>query len=340
MKHVVVTDDLREAVIRPRPLLEEYIRLLEADVRRFLDGRVELRACPCPGCGGQIAAVAFRKLGFEYQRCAACRSLFVSPRPSAEAIDEFVRSAGAIAFWRREFSAATAQERNRGVFRPRARWIEASLGSYTGSPGPLVDVQTKSVGLLQAIADLGVFPRCWSVAPQVDDHELRAVEGVEVIDSLDTLVAARAGQAGVVVAHECLERAPDAPVFVDQVVRLLRPGGLLFATTLSASGFDIQVLGPRSRSLQPPLQLNVLTLEGLQRLLERHGLELLELSTPGQLDTEIVRHALEEEPTLVLPPFASELVAHRDEAVHQAFQEFLQGARLSSHVRLAARRVD
>ena len=340
MKHVVVTDDLREAAIRPRPLYHEYVRRLEVDARRFLAGSGDLQPYACPGCGRHDAAPAFTKLGFEYQRCATCRSLFVSPRPPAAALTEFVRSAGALEFWRREFSSATAQERRRGVFRPRARWIEASLGSYTGSPGPLVDVQTKSVGLLQAIVELGIFPRAWSVAPQVDERELGAIDGLEVVDSLDALVAAHAGEIGVVVAHECLERAPDADGFVAQVVRGLRPGGLLFATTLNASGFDIQVLGPRSRSLLPPLQLNVLTLEGLQRLLERHGLELLELSTPGQLDIEIVRHALEEDPALALPPFAGELVGHRDEAVHQAFQEFLQGARLSSHVRLAARRVE
>jgi len=340
MKHVVVTDDLREAAIRPRAFYHEYVRRLEIDARRFLAESRELRPHACPGCGGQDSAPAFAKLGFEYRRCATCRSLFVSPRPPAAALAQFVRSAGALDFWRREFSSETAQERTRGVFRPRARWIEASLGSYTGAPGSLVDVQTKSVGLLQAIVDLGVFPRSWSVAPQVAEREVRAIAGVEVVETLDALVAAHAGEIGVVVAHECLERAPDPASFIAQIVRCLRPGGLLFATTLNASGFDIQVLGPRSRSLLPPLQLNVLTLEGLQRLLEGHGLELLELSTPGQLDTEIVRHALEEDAALALPPFASELVGYRDEAVHQAFQEFLQGARLSSHVRLAARRVE
>jgi hypothetical protein len=107
---------------------------------------------------------------------------------------------------------------------------------------------------------------------------------------------------------------------------------------MAGSGFDIRVLGARAKNLLPPTHLNLLSLDGLQRLLSRHGFEVIELSTPGQLDTEVVARAAAEEPTLELPPFIDELIRRRGEAVHQAFQEFLQRALLSSHMRAVARK--
>jgi hypothetical protein len=112
----------------------------------------------------------------------------------------------------------------------------------------------------------------------------------------------------------------------------------MLATTRAGGGFDAQVLWERSRQLLPMVHLNLLSVEGAERLLLDAGFDVLELSTPGRLDVQIVRAAALADPTLPLPRFLSYLIRHRGEEAHQAFQEFLQQHRLSSHMRWVARK--
>ncbi len=74
-------------------------------------------------------------------------------------------------------------------------------------------------------------------------------------------------------------------------------------------------------------------------LFEKNGFEIVELSTPGQLDVELVKNSLKNDKNINLSRFMSYLIEKRDEYVHRSFQEFLQRNNLSSHVRIAARKI-
>jgi hypothetical protein len=77
--------------------------------------------------------------------------------------------------------------------------------------------------------------------------------------------------------------------------------------------------------------------EGFQRLVARSGLEMAELCTPGELDVDIVRNMCSEQPGLALPRFVKAIV-QGPEDMRQDFQKFLKRHRLSSHVRILARK--
>jgi hypothetical protein len=109
-------------------------------------------------------------------------------------------------------------------------------------------------------------------------------------------------------------------------------------TTRTISGFDLQTLWDKTPYIFVPEHLNLLSIEGIRRLLESGGLNPMELSTPGQLDVELVIHAAKNDPTIELPRFIQYLLNERDRLAHHDFQEYLQKHRLSSHVRVAASR--
>ena len=66
---------------------------------------------------------------------------------------------------------------------------------------------------------------------------------------------------------------------------------------------------------------------------------MVDLSTPGRLDVDIVKNTLKEGVDVELGRFLRLLLFEAGEAVRSSFQEFLQRQRLSSHIRIIARRV-
>jgi hypothetical protein len=70
-------------------------------------------------------------------------------------------------------------------------------------------------------------------------------------------------------------------------------------------------------------------------LLTQAGFELLEVSTPGVLDVEIVRAHVERDGDVLLSRFERELLGS-DERTHRAFQTFLQQNGMSSFARIVA----
>ena len=71
--------------------------------------------------------------------------------------------------------------------------------------------------------------------------------------------------------------------------------------------------------------------------MKRNGFELLEVSTPGVLDVEIVRAHVERDPSIPLSSFDKNLL-NRDNETAGAFQAFLQQNGMSSFARLVGRR--
>ena len=67
---------------------------------------------------------------------------------------------------------------------------------------------------------------------------------------------------------------------------------------------------------------------------ESYGFAIRELSTPGQLDLDIVKNAMKDNSNLEVPDFVKYIIGKRDNKTHQSFKEFLQKHRLSSFTRI------
>jgi hypothetical protein len=155
----------------------------------------------------------------------------------------------------------------------------------------------------------------------------------------DLSPAAAAASVAAITAFEVFDRAADLPALVRAVRAALVPGGLLFVTAPSISGFELQVLWDRARTMAPPEKINVLSIAGFKALFGE-GWEILELSTPGMFDVETVRRAVAAEPAAPWPRFVRTLVEATTEQQRMEFQEYLQRARLASFARLIVRRTD
>lgn len=324
---------MKEADIRPARVHERYLTLTREDTETYFAGRQGWAECACPGCGGDHARPAFTKHGFRYVECAACGSLFASPRPPREALDHFYREAPSSRYWAREFFPTVEEARREQIIRPRVQRI---LGHERvrrlGADRPVVvDVGagagvflTELQGAMPKAATVAVEPG-EDLAAQARAHGLRVVEKpVETSDELE-------GEADIVTSFEVIEHVHDPLAFVRAVARLAKPGGLVLATGLNGDGFDVQVLWGDAKAVSPPHHLNFLSIEGLKLLFERAGLTDVEIETPGELDVEIVRKGLAEGLAPDASRFLHLLLERRNGDVGERFQGFLRDAKLSSH---------
>lgn len=258
--------------------------------------------------------------GLPYGRDPENGSLFLAqlPRPSVWAslltrISQYRNSPSA-------FHTDIAQSRTDHVYAPKLEWMRDTL-RLQGLGQPRV---------LEAVT-----------APSLFTHLLREnglaceVVTVEEMGLISSMPKPQPCEAAVLL--ESLDRVDDPAALIEAVSGCLVDGGLLFVTALVASGFDVAVLGTRNLYLYPPDRANCFSLQGLSALLERYGFTLLEVSTPGVLDVEIVQTHCQRDPTIPLSPFERQLLQSEPET-RQSFQTFLQQRGMSSFARLVGRK--
>jgi SAM-dependent methyltransferase len=324
---------MKEADIRPARVHERYLTLTQEDTKTFFAAHEGWAECPCPGCGGNRVVPAFTKLGFPYVECAACASLYVSPRPPRAALDRFYRDAPSSRYWAQEFFPAVEEARREKIIRPRVRRIlEDERVRRLGLDRPLVvDVGAGSGVFLTELLEADPGANVVAVEPGEDLAEQARSRGLRVVEKPVEVCEELSGEADIVTSFEVIEHAHDPLAFVRAVARLAKPGGLILVTGLNGDGLDVSVLWSEAKAVSPPHHLNFLSVEGLESLFGRAGLSDVAVETPGELDVEIVRKGLEEGLAPDAPRFLRLLLQRRNGEVGERFQEFLRDAKLSSH---------
>lgn len=332
---------MKEHDIRPRELFDAYLAVARQDIGVYFADHASFVDVACPACASTSSTASFTKHSMRYCVCDGCDSLFMSPRPTRDMIDRYYRESASSKFWAERFFPETAEARRVQIFRPRAQLI-AELVSRIGVPTPRVvaDVGAGYGLFLEELSQLGVFDEVVAIEPSNELAKACRTRGFRVIERTIEDLTPEDLRASVMTSFEVLEHLFDPLAFLESIRRVMAPGGLLLFTTLTVSGWDIQLLWERSKSVSPPHHINLLSTEGLARLVERAGFELVELATPGKLDVDIVLNMLSEDPSLELPRFARYLLRRRGPEAWAAMQNLLQEHRLSSHVRIVARAPD
>jgi hypothetical protein len=336
MKTIVSMQDFLEAEIKPNESLAQYSALTAHDAQELLL-TTPLHMVACPACQSVQRELVFEKNGFTYWECTQCASLYVSPRPTETALINFYRQAPSAKFWREQILAQTEAARLEKVIQPRAEWVLDGLAEYLPKAQQGLDLSSHGKLLVQTLLATASHKFKMTAAhPLADLDYATPVQGVAVspkaIADLATLPAV-----DFILAFDVLDRCVDISQLFESLTKILRPGGLFFATFSSINGFDLQILGKDAPSLILPDRLNLLSLKGTEQNFSSSNWEICEISTPGAFDVEVVQRNL---PLVsqATHKFWRRLFSSADHEFTKDFQEFLQAHRLSSFARLLVRR--
>ena len=337
-RSTMLGESLCEDEIRPEALLKPHLEAFHRDVERLKSQRSTFVEVPCPGCEAQAVRPAFEKYGFRYVTCERCGTLFMTPRPSAEAMARHYADSDNYRFWVSHLFPASESARRKKLHEPRLDRVVRSCKRFSIPRGTLLEVGPGAGTFCAIAAASGAFDHVVAIEPVRELAEACRARGVRVINKCIEEISDEIDPVDVAVAFEVIEHVFSPRRFLERCHRLLRPGGQLVLTCPNGEGFDIALLGRESVAIDPG-HINLFNPASLGLLLESCGFELLEAATPGRLDAELVRKAIQEDRFDVSQqPFLRRVLIDDWERLGWPFQQFLAENGLSSHLWVVARK--
>lgn len=329
-----------ESKLRKDEHRSNFFRLIAEDVAKLIAPyHEEFKQVDCPACGNEEDnQQVFVKGGFTFACCNRCDTLFVNPRPSLKLLENFYNLSTA-------FAASTQslfdneEGRRIHIFEPRAKDIITVLSSRGISSGRLVEVGCSIGTFLEIMRRESTFI-VEGIDPNPRAFEITRQRGLAVHRTTLENFVPDDGKYDAAFSFETIEHVFSPIRFLEQLNRILLPGGILVFTTPNLHGFDMMTLGKSYMNICAPSHLNYFNVDTIDLLLERAGFSVVKKMTPGILDLEIVRKQITEGLAPEVSPVIMHLAFGVSSEVQKNFQRFLQENRLSGNMLIFARKVE
>ena len=319
--------------IRPDKYSEILKQATNTDINFLYSRKNNFIEIPCPACGKTNTKIEFTKNGFNYIECAHCGMLYISPRPSIQILNEFYPQAESYKVFDKYIFPSSQEVRREKIFKPRVKKVLDFCEKYSITKDKIIEIGT----------GYGTF-----CEEMVKTKNFKEVVGVETSDSL-AKTCSKLGfrlynglledlnideKFDVAVAFEVLEHIFNPEKFLQKIYSILNKNSFLLITFPAWSGFDNSILREHARAIDHE-HLNYFTEESITILLSRIGFEVLEITTPGEMDVDIVRKEIIAN-NVTVPKFIKTICVDKFETQGKAFQEFLKQNKLSSHMMVAS----
>lgn len=283
----------------------------------FENGRPALN---CPLSGIKKNDMNLKVFGLPYGVCPSTWNVSLNVEPSENNYQEYF-SSSSLARLRQSTNYQEEQSKARALYwEDFADWIEHRSYRYLQKASiNITDVGSRYKGWIDTLKGRTFFKEvfCSDALPPVESNELK-------------------GFSDVLILQDVFQRLIDPYSYFKNILSLIKPKGLIMLTCRSGSGFDVLAFSRYCQSIFPLDHILLPSPKGIRQFLESLGLNILELSTPGSLDTtwcKTIKNDLDKDQL-----FQKYLLNQGDDVLHR-FQQFLQQNNLSSHIRVVAQKV-
>jgi hypothetical protein len=338
MKTIVSFQEVTEIDLKPSETVAIWRSLVKSEILQRWKDRSNWIRINWPTCDTGQEKPGFDRDGFTYVESLTCGSLYAAYRPNEDEIWSWYRESNSSRFWRDELLSISNRSRHEKINKPRSDWITDGIAKYMRSATSLLDISTNGRELINLVISKNTNLKRVVMAGMTADLD---GESTPVINVEPTKIAhlSKHGLVNVIVAIDLLDRVSDISRLIKVFEETLTPGGIVFITSPVSSGFEVQALWDDSPTIQPPDKLNIPSIKGLQFLFPAPKWEILELSTPGMFDVEMVGRVIADNPRKSWPRIVRSLVDGTDTNGKIALIELLQSQRLSSFARLVIKRI-
>jgi SAM-dependent methyltransferase len=217
----------------------------------------------CPICSAESFTTLFSKRGESFVRCE-CGLVLINPRPAMSEVQQTYDG---------DYSQHYVAKADKKL-RRAARWVQRIRKAYVPT-GRWLDIGCSAGFVVKAASEQG-FDAC---GVDVEAHAIayaREALGLEQVycGALETQ-SFRDQSFDVISLYDVIEHVPDLNALVAKLSTLLRAGGVIDIRTPDAGHFRVPRDLFRWPEIKPSEHLYYFTFPTLQRLLQKHGLEIV-----------------------------------------------------------------
>ena len=327
---------MREDEIRPNEVMARQKEIYIEDIKNLLKRKEEFVNINCPACESNDYNKSLQKYNLNYVSCNKCGTMYMNPRPTLKILNEYYSNSQNYKYWDEVIFPASEEVRKNKIFKPRAEKIVAICKKYNIKTDTIVDVGAGYGNFCEEIKKQNIFRRIIAIEPTPYLSKTCKKKGLEVIEkpieevNFDYKI-------DVITSFETIEHLYSPKEFLLECKKGLSKEGFIVITCPNIQGFDILTLKGLSESIDSE-HLNYFNPHSISYLLEKCGFEVIEKSTPGKLDAELVRKSiLKGELNMDEQPFLKKILINEWELYKETFQEFLADNLLSSHLWIVAK---
>ena len=143
--------------------------------------------------------------------------------------------------------------------------------------------------------------------------------------------------ASLISMNDIVEHLFDPETFLTQCWEKLIHGGAISIACPNGEGFDYQIMKELTVNVTPPEPLNYFNPSSLTHLLEKTGFNVISVETPGILDVQIVKRALQEDKIdMTDSQYLKDILLNGNDKSLSGLQDLLKSNLLSSHMVIVA----
>ena len=320
--------------IKPESLMQKQKELYLQDIEDLVSQKVFFIETSCPACGAWNAIRKFRKYELEYHECRDCKTVYISPRPTPDILDDYYEHSKHYEYWSKNIFPLTESVRRKQIFIPRVEELIRAMNNCGCKRHLFVEIGAGSGIFCEELNKRELFERIIAIEPTPSLAQSCRKKGLATVEAAINDVEEYS--ADVIAAFEVIEHIYNPRDFLQHCFNHLNNNGIIMLTCPNVSGFDISVLEDLSDTFDAE-HLNYFNLNSLSLLMESIGFRIIERTTPGKLDVDIVRNKiLSEEYLTDEENFINKMVLNKK--IGDNFQKFLIENNLSSNMMIIARK--
>lgn len=327
---------MKEDDIRPAELRKKCEELFLLDASELLEKTPDFVEVGCPACDCDISRIEFDKHGYRFKKCKKCRTLYISPRPTPEILKNYYATSRASKFWQEEMYPSSRDMRIEKIYRPRVKMIADLAEKYKMGSDLMLDIGAGSGDFGMEMARKNVFKKIILVEP----GPIRIKPNPDIGIIRDVAENLRLEQKpDVITIFELIEHLFSPAEFIKSVYNLLHDNSFCILTLPNMEGLELLTIYDKSINVAGPDHLNYFNIESIKILLKKIGFSRIEVSTPGELDADLIRNRhMEGVINISDQPFLNYMLIEKPELFLEPFQCFLKQNNLSSSMLVLAQK--
>jgi SAM-dependent methyltransferase len=271
-----------------RKKISESLALL---FENYLNTDPKLEESNCPFCKSNESNHFFSLHSMIYLRCKHCSSIYNSPRPTLESLNNFYEMQPSL-ITDNEMLPAVRDIRIEKIMKPRWNLLQDKL-KINGIKIPVETIMEVGANIghfIQVLQSTNAAKKYIAVEPsEACEESLRKLDNTEVIMStLEEASSSNFGAVDLLFLNSVIEHPHSLDVFFQAANNFLKTGGIISLVDMHSGGMDIELLKEDAQNVNPFLILQIGSIHGIKSLFERNGFKFIDVFSVGEMDADII----------------------------------------------------